>query len=105
MLLKALFPGPMPSQGRSCTIATADIQTLMRKLLELSPRPASRLATRVRMGSICVTATAIAAVATTTSARGTRRRQIGGQSRMLRSTTRSPTTPSDASMPSQPPRL
>ena len=105
MLLKAALPGPMPIQGRSCTIASDAIHTLMRKLLELSPRPATRLATRVRIGSTWVAATAISATATTSRARGSSLRQSGGQWRMLRSSTSSSATPRAASMPSQPPRL
>ncbi len=105
MRLKAVLPGPIPSQGRSCTICSAAIQTLMRKLFELSWRPASRLITRMRSGSTWVIANTSSAPPKTASSSGNSRRARGGQLRVWRNTSNRPMPPSAATIPSQPPRL
>ena len=51
----------------------------MRKLLELSSRPATRLMTRTRKGSTWVISTTSTRLATTSSRIGRVRRQNGGQ--------------------------
>ena len=105
MRLKAVLPGPIPSQGRSCTICSAAIQTLMRKLFELSWRPASRLIARMRSGSTRVIATTSSATPKIVNSSGNSRLLRGGQPRVWRNTSNRPIPPIAATIPSQPPRL
>ena len=77
----------------------------MRKLLELSWRPASRLIARMRSGSTWVIATTSKAAPKTASSSGNSRRASGGQLRVWRNTSNRPMLPSAATIPSQPPRL
>ena len=72
----------MPSQGRAWIMSSAAIHTLMRKLLELSWRPATRLSTRTRRGSTWVTNTTKNAPPTASSSKGKTRRQKGGHWRV-----------------------
>ena len=95
----------MPSQGLVSTMFRAASHTLMRKLLELSSRPATRLSTRTRRGSTWVTSTTSAAAASSNSSTGNSRRHRAGQWRVWRMTSSSPSTPNDATMPIQAPRL